>query len=73
MDVDVIRIEKLTPEERKCCIEKGLCFHCRKAEHLSRECSSFSIKKPRQQIKRVTKEEDIPILREVDNDNKETV
>ena len=28
MDVDIVHIRKLTPEERKQCIEKGLCFHC---------------------------------------------
>ena len=28
MDVNVIHVEKLTLEERKCCIKKGLCFHC---------------------------------------------
>ena len=28
MDVDVVHVGKLTPNERKCCIKKGLCFHC---------------------------------------------
>ena len=46
MDVDVICIGKLTLEEKKCCIEKGLCFHCQKAGHLSGECLSFPNKKP---------------------------
>ena len=31
MDIDVIKISHLTPEEQKCCIEKGLCFHCQKS------------------------------------------
>ena len=46
MNVDVVCVGKLTPEERKQCIEKGLCFHCQKAEHLSGECPSFPNKKP---------------------------
>ena len=73
MDVNIIRVGKLTPEERKCCIKKGLCFRCRKAGHLSRECPSFLNNKPGQQAKRVVREEEVPNLREVDNDNKETV
>ena len=28
MDVDVIHVGKLIPEERKQCIKRGLCFHC---------------------------------------------
>ena len=28
MVVDTIKVSKLTPEERKCCIEKKLCFRC---------------------------------------------
>ena len=30
MDVDVVYVGKLTSDERKCCIKKGLCFHCQK-------------------------------------------
>ena len=32
MDVNVIHIGKLTPEERKQCIKKELCFHCQKQD-----------------------------------------
>ena len=73
MDVNIINIGKLTPEERKHCIEKGLCFHCRRTGHLSGECPSFPNKKPREQVKRVIQEEGIPNLQEIDNDDKETV
>ena len=69
MDVDVICIAKLTLEERKCCIEKGLYFYCQKAGHLSGECSSFPSKKPGWQVKRVVKEEEIPTPQEVDDDD----
>ena len=72
MDVDVVWIGKLTPEERKRCIEKGLCFCCRKPGHLSRECPSFPNKKPRKQVKRIIQEEELPKLEEIDEDE-ETV
>ena len=73
MDVDVVRVGKLTPEERKRCIEKGLCFRCRKPGHLSGECPSFPNKKPGRQVKRVVQEEELPKLWEVDDDEEETV
>ena len=73
MDVDVVRVGKLTPEERKRCIEKGLCFRCRKLGHLSGECPSFPNKKLGQQVKRVAQEEELPKLREVDDDEEETI
>ena len=73
MDVDVVCIGKLTPEERKQCIKKRLCFCCRKPGCLSGECPSFPNKKPGRQVKRIVWEEELPILREVDDDKKETV
>ena len=73
MDVDVVHVGKLTPDERKCCIEKGLYFHCQKVGHLSRECPSFSNKKLNRQVKQVAKEKEIPNLHKVDNDNEETI
>ena len=42
IDVDVVKITRLMPEERKRCIEKGLCFRCHKAGHLSSACPTFS-------------------------------
>ena len=73
MDVNVVHVGKLTPDERKCCIKKGLCFHCQKAGHLSGECLSFPNKKPNQQVKWVAKEEEISNLHKVDDDDKEMV
>ena len=73
MDVDVICIGKLILEERKYCIEKGLCLHCQKAGYLSGECPSFPNKKPGQQVKRVVKEEELLNLWEVDDDDDETI
>ena len=73
MNFDVICDGKLTPEERKWCIEKGLCFHCWKAGHLSREYSSFPNKKPGRQVERIIQEEELPNLQEVDDDDEETI
>ena len=33
MDVDVIRLGKLSQEEREKCFKQGLCFRCRKPRH----------------------------------------
>ena len=41
MDVDSIRIEKLTKEEREKCIREGRCLRCRKLGHYSRNCTTF--------------------------------
>ena len=75
MDVDVIKITRLTSEERKRCIEKGLCFRCRKPGHLSGTCPTFS--SPTKKVRRVKKEEttskQIPSLREVEDDDEEVV
>ncbi|KAF8547390.1 hypothetical protein OG21DRAFT_1379626, partial [Imleria badia] len=38
MDIDTVCIGKLTPEEWKKCVEKGLCFHYRKGGHMSNNC-----------------------------------
>ena len=73
MDVNVVQVGKLTPKERKYCIEKGLCFHCQKAGHLSGEYPFFPNKKPNQQVKWVAKKEELPNLQEIDDDDEETV
>ena len=71
MDVDVIHVTKLTPDERKKCIEKGLCFRCRKAGHLSSACPSFpSSKKPQKRVQRISNDEEVlPKLEPVEDDD----
>ena len=75
MDIDVIKVARLTPEERKRCIEKGLCFRCRKPGHLSGACPTFS-STPRK-VRHIKQEkgvgEQIPSLQEVDDDDEEVV
>ena len=73
IDVDVVCVGKLTPEERKRCIEKGLCFRCQKPEHLSGECPSFPNKKPGWQVKRIIWEEELLNLWKVDDNEEKTV
>ena len=71
MVVDTIKVSKLTPEERKHCVEKKLCFHCRKPGHLSTACPAFS-QKGNQKVQKVSSEE-LPKLEEIDDDEEEEV
>ena len=75
MDVDVVKITRLTPEERKRCIEKGLCFRCHKAGHLSGACPTFLT--PTKKVRRIKQEketeEQLPKLKEIEDDDEDVV
>ena len=71
MVVDTIKVSKLTPEERKRCVEKKLCFRCRKPGHLSTACAAFA-QKGNQKVQKVSSEE-LPRLEEIDDDEEEVV
>ena len=60
MDVDAIRIEKLTPEERQRCFENNLCFKCRKPGHRSNQCQNPFLGKQKQPTATTAKIEEIP-------------
>ena len=38
MDVDAVRLKKLSPQERAKCMKEGRCFRCRKTGHDARNC-----------------------------------
>ena len=38
MDVDVVRLKKLTPQKHAKCMREGRCFKCRKMYHDARNC-----------------------------------
>ena len=38
MEVDAIKVAKLTKEEREHCMKEGLCLWCRKKGHMARNC-----------------------------------
>ena len=38
MDVDMVRLKKLTPQERAKCMKEGRCFKCRKVGHDAKNC-----------------------------------
>ena len=69
MVVDTIKVFKLTPEERKHCVEKKLCFHCRKPGHLSTACTAF---KGTPKVQKIDSEE-LPKLEEIDDEEEEEV
>ena len=71
MVVDTIKVSKLTPEERKRCIEKKLCFRCCKPGHLSTACTAFT-QRGNQKVQKVSSEE-LPKLEEIEDDEEEEV
>jgi hypothetical protein len=52
MDVDAIRVAKLTKEERDRCMKEGLCLRCRKKGHMARNCPTFQ-QKPAATVRKV--------------------
>ena len=71
MVVDTIKVSKLTPEERKHCVEKKLCFRCQKSGHLSTACNSFP-QKGNPKVQKVSGEE-LSKLEEINDDDEEEV
>ena len=67
MDVDIIKVGKLTAEERKKCMEKGHCFRCRLPGHMSSKCPKYKDGAPK--VRQVV--EDLPKLEPVDDDEEE--
>ena len=67
MDVDIIKVGKLTAEERKKCMEKGLCFRCRQPGHMSSKCPKYKDGAPK--VRQVV--EDLPKLEPVDDDEED--
>ena len=58
MDVNAVKLEKLTKEERERCFKEGCCLHCRKLGHFMKDCNTFNekpfqLKKPQEKPKRV--------------------
>ena len=44
MDVDAVKLEKLTSEERERCFKEGRCLQCRKPRHFMKDCTTFTEK-----------------------------
>ena len=57
MDIDAVRVEKLTQEEREKCFKEDHCLRCRKPGHFQRNCTQFTeqpqFRKPQEKPKRV--------------------
>ena len=72
MDVDVVKLpKKLTPEEREQCVKKGLCFRCQKSGHMASACPAFADPPKKPRVQRARKEEKLPELREIEDDDEE--
>ena len=46
MEVDAIKVAKLTKKKREWCMKEGLCLRCRKKGHMARNCPTFQQGKP---------------------------
>lgn len=72
MDVDVVKIGKLTPEERRRCMSQKLCFRCRQPGHMSNACPTFPTPgKKKTSVKKVAEEAQLPKLEPVPDDDDE--
>ena len=71
MDVDAVKLKKLTPEEREECFKKGLCLQCCKKGHMANACPTSSNPPKKPQVQCAQKEEKLPELKEVEDDDKE--
>jgi hypothetical protein len=75
MDINAVRIPKLTPAERERCFKQGLCLCCRKAGHNASSCSTFSTNPSsfKGTTRKVAKaeEEDLPKLEEIEDDDED--
>jgi hypothetical protein len=75
MDVDVLTIGKLTPEEWEKCIQEGHCLQCCQKGHMAQDCPNFS-HNPRlvPQSKKIAKvDTDLSNLIDIEDDDKTTV
>ena len=71
MDVDTVKVKKLTLEEREECFKKGLCLWCHKKGHMVNACPIFSDPSKKPCIQHAQKEEKFPELKEIENDEEE--
>ena len=57
MDIDAVKVEKLTQEEREKCFREGRCLRCRNPGHFQRNCTQFTEwpqpKKPQEKPRKV--------------------
>ena len=71
MDVNVVKIKKLTPEEWEECFKRGLCLQCHKKGHMVNACPTFSDSPKKPRIQCAQKEEKLPELKEIEDGNEE--
>ena len=44
MDVDAVKLKKLTSEDRERCFKEGQCLRCRQPGHFMKDCTNFTKK-----------------------------
>ena len=73
MDVNAVKVKKLTPEEQEECFKKRLCLRCHKKGHMANACPIFSDPPKKPHIQHAQKEEKLPKLKEIKDDEEEGV
>lgn len=60
MDVDTVQIGRLSPKERKRCMDNNLCFRCRKPGHFTNKCQNPFTQKQNNNTPGIAKIEEVP-------------
>ena len=71
MDVNTVKVKKLMSEEQEECFKKGLCLRCCKKGHMANAYPTFSDPSKKPQVQRTQKEEKLPELKEIEDDDEE--
>ena len=71
MDVNVVKIKKLIPEEQEECFKKGLYLWCCKKGHMANACPTFSNPSKKPHVQHAQKEEKLPELKQIEDDEEE--
>ena len=71
MDVDAVKLLKLTSEEKKKCIKEGLCFYYKKKGHMVSDYPRSTKPSKKPHVQWAQKEEKLPKLKKIADDEED--